>query len=182
MNRIPQLETTRLSLDAVQIEDAKDIYIYAQNPNVLRYTTGKTPSNPSETETFVQGLVSKPPGAYAWSIRRKEYARVIGVIEFGTQEDGAEGSIDYAMAEEFWNQGIMTEAIRAVLDWAFRTRPFLNMVSSSAMTANPASTRVQQKCGMRPLRHEYSKWDKFAEPVELAICAITREDLHSSDS
>jgi len=182
MGKVPQIETARLTLEAVQARDAEDIYVYARNPNVLRYTTGQTPSGLWETESFVQGLVNKPPGAYAWSIRRKGHFPVIGVIEFGTQDDGKKGSIDYAMAEEFWNQGIMTEAIRSVLDWAFRSISALNMVSSSAMTANPASTRVQQKCGMKLLRHECGNWEKFPEPVELAICAITREDWYSSDS
>jgi len=175
MNGTPQIETPCLVLDAVRIEDAADIYAYVRNPNVLRHTTGTTPREFAETETFVRGLANKPEGAYAWTIRRKERSAVIGVVEFGTSDGGARGSVDYAMSEDFWNQGIMTEAVRAVLDWAFRSLPDLDNVSSSAMTANPASTRVQTKCGMQFVRHEHCKWEKFAEPVELAVCAVTRE-------
>jgi len=182
MGRAPKIGTPRLILSAVQMGDAKDIYSYAKNPNVLRYTTGQTPTDPSETEVFVQGLVGKPPGAYAWSIRKKGKPTVIGAIEFGTQDGGKKGSADYAMAEEFWNQGTMTEAVRAVLDWAFRSMPALNLVSSSAMTANPASTRVQEKCGMKLQRHEYANWEKHPEPVELAVSAITRLNWHASNS
>jgi len=177
MNSLPTIDTCRLTLKAVQIQDAEDIYAYVRNPNVLRYTTGTTPREFAETETFVRGLANKPEGAYAWAIRKKEHpTTVIGVIEFGTNDGGTKGSVDYAMSEAFWNQGIMTEAVRAVLDWAFHTLPDLNNISSSAMILNPASTRVQEKCGMKLMRHEKHTWKKFPEPVELAVCMVTREE------
>lgn len=176
VNITPQIETSRLALKVVRIDDAADIYAYVRNPNVLRYTTGTTPREFAETEVFVRGLVDKPAGVFAWAIRRKVHSAVIGVVEFGTEDNGARGSVDYALSEEYWNQGIMTEAVRAVLDWAFQTLPGLNSVSSSAMTENPASTRVQEKCGMQFVRHEHRKLEKFAKPVEQAVCMVTREE------
>jgi ribosomal-protein-alanine N-acetyltransferase len=168
------IETTRLVLRKVCIEDAVDIHAYVQNPNVLRYTTGIPPQKFAETESFVQGLANKSSGDFAWAIRQKGALAVIGVIELSL-DDNLSGSVDYALAQEYWNQGIMTEVLRAVLDWAFRTYTTLESVSSSAMTANPSSTRVQQKCGMKLLRTEYQTWSKFDEPVELAICSISRD-------
>ena len=175
MGVAPQINTSRLLLRAVTLEDAGDIFAYARNPRVLRYTTGTTPRQLAQTEAFVRGLVGKPDGAFAWAICLQGHARVIGVVEFGVR-DGTEGSVDYAVAEPYWNRGIMTEAIRAVLDWAFQTHAQLRTVSSSAMTANPASTRVQVKCGMKLLRLERMAWAKFDHPVELAVCAISREE------
>ena len=165
----PEINTSRLLLRSVQMEDAADIFAYVKNPNVLRYTTGTTPREFAETEAFVRGLVDKPDGALAWAIRLKDVATVIGVIEFGTH-DGITASVDYALAEPYWNRGIMSEAVGAILDWAFRTHPTLMTVSS---TANPASTRVQQKCGMRLVKVTHETWAKLDHPVELAMCAIT---------
>ena len=172
----PPIETERLLLRAVVAEDAADIFAYASNPNVLRYTTGTPPRDLAETQRFVDGLVHKPRGCHAWAIRLKPGSRVIGVVEFGLQESATRGSVDYALAEEHWNRGIMTEAVRAVLDWAFKATPTLEEVTSGAMAANPASTRVQEKCGMRRVRLERETWEKFADPVEIAICRITREE------
>jgi len=171
----PVIETHRLLLKAVCAEDAMDIYEYARNPNVLRYTTGTTPREFAETEAFVRGVANKREGAFSWAIRLKGCPQVIGVIEFGITDKNI-GSVDYAMSEDYWNQGIMTEAVRAVLGWGFRTHPALTAVRSSAMTANPASTRVQQKCGMKQQRIACETWAKFDEPVELALCAISREE------
>jgi RimJ/RimL family protein N-acetyltransferase len=81
---------------------------------------------------------------------QKKLLYQFGVVEFGTNEGGAKGSVDYAMSEDFWNQGIMT--------------------------VNPASTRVQEKGGMTLVRREQCKWEKFEEPVDLVVCMITREE------
>lgn len=171
----PEIKTSRLLLRAVQMEDAVDIHAYTRNSNVLRYTPGTPPADLDETEAFVRGLVKKPTWAFAWAIRLTGYSDVVGVIQFGVQ-DGTTGTVDYALAEKYWNRGIMTEAVRAVLDWAFRTHPSLEAVSSSAMTANPASTRVQEKCGLKIQGIERETWPKFEEPVVLSVCSITRDE------
>lgn len=180
MEATPQIKTSRLLLRAVTIEDAADIFAYAQNPNVLRYTTGTTPGEFAATAAFVRGLTGKPDGAFAWAIRLQSGAKVIGVVEFGMRQEGT-GSVDYALSEPYWNRGIMTEAVRAVLDWAYRNHPTLRTVSSSAMTANPASTRMQQECGMGMVGLEYENWVKFDHPIELAVCAIPRAEWEAAN-
>lgn len=174
MNEIPAIQTQRLLLRAFRLADAEDVFAYARNPNVLRYTTGRTHTVLAEAEKFVKGLIDKPSGAFAWAICLRNCPRVIGAVEFGIA-DGTRGGIDYALAEEHWNQGIMTEAARAVLDWAFKTHPQLEFVTSSAMTVNGASIRVMEKCGMTFQRHRRDKWEKFEEPVDLTEYAISRE-------
>ncbi|MEM7533422.1 MAG: GNAT family N-acetyltransferase [Chloroflexota bacterium] len=174
MKRVPDINTDRLVLRQVCMEDALDIYNYVRNPNVLRYTTAPPPKQFAETEAFVRSVVNSPDNEFAWSIRIQGELTVIGVIEFSISDELV-GSVDYAMDEAYWNRGLMTEAVRAVLDWGFRTCATVNQVRSAAMTANPASTRVQEKCGMTVVRTEYQTWDKFEEPVELSVCAITRE-------
>ena len=171
----PDIRTSRLMLRKICIEDAVDIYAYTQNPNVLRYTTGTPPKELAETESFIRRLIDQPSGSFAWAIRKKSKPAVIGVVELDIT-DGITGSVDYALAEKYWNQGIITEALRAVMDWAFHTYETLDRIRSSAMTANPASTRVQQKCGMKLQRIEHQTWPKFDDPVELAICSISRDE------
>ena len=174
MHHIPEIQTARLRLRAFQPNDAENVFAYARNPNVLRHTTGITPTELAETQKFVDGLVNQPAGAYARAICLNTSPRVIGEVEFGIP-DGATGSIDYALAEEHWNHGIITEAARAVLDWAFRTHPTLQAVTTAAMTVNVASIRVLQKCGMEFQRYAQEKWAKFADPVELAVYSVSKQ-------
>jgi ribosomal-protein-alanine N-acetyltransferase len=99
--------------------------------------------------------------------------RVIGAVEFGL--DGAVGSIHYALGEEYWNKGLMTEACRAVLAWAFGFFPNLERVTTSAVVENRGSIRVMEKCGLEFLGCIEEKWDKFPQPVRLAVYSITRD-------
>ena len=144
----PELHTDRLLLRGFSIEDAADVFAYASDPEVLRYTTGVTPVTPADSERFVQSLLDNPPGAFAWALLPRSGGRVIGAVEFGIG-DGRTGSIHYALARDRWNGGLMTEACRAVLDWGFASHPGLERVTTSAVVENRASTRVMEKCGFK---------------------------------
>jgi ribosomal-protein-alanine N-acetyltransferase len=115
MNQIPEIVTEQLTLRGFSLTDARDVFAYASNPNVLRYTTGRTPTSIADSEKFVHGLMNAPAGAFAWAVRLKNAPTVIGAVEFGIG-DGTEGSIHYALAEEHWNKGLMTDACRAVFN------------------------------------------------------------------
>ncbi|MCZ6677883.1 MAG: GNAT family N-acetyltransferase [Candidatus Poribacteria bacterium] len=179
MKQIPEIMTGRLCLRGFTRDDAEDVFRYASDPTVLFHTTGETPRSVEDSRKFVDSLLNNLPGAYAWAIRLKNEFRVIGAVEFGL-EDGRNGSIHYALAKEYWNRGLMTEACRAVLDWGFSSHPGLQSVTTSAVTANRGSTRVMEKCGMEFQRIVKEKWKKFDEPVELAVYSIDRRRWESS--
>ena len=178
MSVIPEIITDRLYLRGFVRADAEDVFNYASDPAVLLYTTGRTPQSVNDSQAFVDSLLAKPAGAYAWAIRLTGMARVIGAVEFGVG-DGGTGAIDYALAREFWNRGLMTEACTAVLDWGFGSHPGLDKVTTSAVSANRGSSRVMEKCGMVFRGTARDTWDKFTQPVELAIYSIDRKQWDS---
>jgi len=96
MTQTPEILTDRLLMRAFTLDDAGDVFAYARNPNVLRYTTGKTPTKLTETEAFIQGLTAKPKGAFALAVCLRYSPKVIGAIEFGVP-DGVTGGIHYAL-------------------------------------------------------------------------------------
>jgi len=179
MTQVPDISTERLCLRAFVRDDAEDVFAYASDPAVLLYTTGRTPQSIQDTQKFVNSLLNKPCGAYAWAVRLTSQSHVIGAVEFGPG-DGTDGSIHYALAKEYWNRGLMTEACRAVLDWAFRSHRSLESVTTSAVIANRGSTRVMEKCLMQFQRRVKEKWEKFDHPVELAVYSIERQRWQSS--
>ncbi len=169
----PIIQTLRLQLRAIRPEDAEDVFAYSRNPTVLRYTGGKTPTVLSETQQFIESLMDGPPDDFEWAMRLKSDPRVVGIVDFGLR-DATTGAVHYALAEEHWNKGLMTEAVRAVLDWAFGAYPKLKTVTTSAVTVNIGSRRVMEKCGMSYLGCIREKWDKFDDPVALAVYSISR--------
>ena len=81
------------------------------------------------------------------------------------------GELGYWIGRPFWNQGLATEAARAVLGLAFGELG-LNRVQANHLPRNPASGRVMEKIGMQREglhRERYLKGDEFQDVIEYAI-------------
>ena len=60
----------------------------------------------------------------------------------------ARAEIGYALARKYWGQGLMTEAVRAMLDYGFNLLR-LNRIEARCDVENIASWRVMEKAGMK---------------------------------
>lgn len=95
-------------------------------------------------------------------------------FEVNLKNDWAE--VGYWIGRPFWNRGYATEALRALLPWAFENFP-LNRLQACHFTRNPASGRVMEKCGMTRegvMRQRVKKWDRYED---IAIYAILRGEM-----
>jgi ribosomal-protein-alanine N-acetyltransferase len=88
---------------------------------------------------------------YNWAIQLKSSMEIIGRIRgtFGSHLDERIGQIElaYELGENWWNQGLMTEAVKKVIDFFFNEIGF-NRIYASHAYENLASGKVMQKCGM----------------------------------
>jgi len=77
--------------------------------------------------------------------------KVIGEIAVNQREDDCPNErveITYSLARKYWNQGLTTEAARAVMDWAFQTYIF-NRLYAWCDPRNTGSWRVMEKLGIK---------------------------------
>jgi RimJ/RimL family protein N-acetyltransferase len=70
-------------------------------------------------------------------------AGMLGLKGFPDEDGSTE--IGYGIDAAYQNQGYMSEAVRALIDWAF-THPFCNVITASDVE-NPASKRLLEKLG-----------------------------------
>ena len=142
------IETARLQLTPPVLEDAEEIFAsYARDPEVTRYLVWQPHESIEPTRDFVLRCmaVRALEVAYPWVIRRKGDARLLGMIEI--RLDGYRADLGYVLARPYWGQGIMTEAVRAVVDWAIG-EPEIHRVWAVCDVDNKASARVLEKAGM----------------------------------
>jgi len=168
----PNIRTARLWLSPFVPADAPAVFAYASNPDVSKHATWRMHQSIEDAERFIR-MVQAYESEFCWAIRRMQDGAAVGAVEFGLT-DPATGSIHYVLAQELWNQGLMTESIRAVLRWAFEAFPELQLVRTAATSANIGSCRVLEKCGFEFSQHVLEKWEKFPEPVELASYLLVR--------
>jgi len=85
---------------------------------------------------------------YNWAIQLKLSNEVIGRLRGMHPNDQlSQIELAYELGRNWWNQGLMTEAVKTVIDFFFNEVGF-NRVCSNHASENPASGKVMQKCGM----------------------------------
>lgn len=149
--RIPAIETDRLLLRRLRMSDLRDMYAYASDPAVAEHVLWHAHTSLSDTKVQLRGAIRqyRRGDPSSWAIMLKSTGHMVGTIGFmWVNAEHQTGEIGYSLARSCWNQGLMTEAVQAVLGFAF-DRLGLNRVEAQHETTNPASGRVMQKCGMR---------------------------------
>ncbi len=145
------IETERLILRRFTPEDAAPMYRnWASDPEVTKYLTWPTHSDPSVSAWVVDSWVSDYArrDSYSWAIELKELGQPIGSIAVvSLKEDVGSAEIGYCIGKAWWGRGIMTEALESVMDFLF-ARVGARRVEARHDPNNPASGVVMRKCDM----------------------------------
>jgi len=152
------METIRLVLRKFRLEDAKDMYQnWASDPEVCRFLLwGPHKDVQTSRRRIVQWLNQYDmDNSYVWAIELKRNKMTIGTIsvEF-SNESNRSCEIGYCIGRAYWNRGIMTEALRAVMHYLFYDIGYL-CIRAKHDILNPASGKVMQKAGMHFVGYEY---------------------------
>jgi [ribosomal protein S5]-alanine N-acetyltransferase len=121
----PVIETLRLTLRPLALSNAPAIQRHFNNWNVIRNlaTVVPWPYPDDGAETFIKRELAKIAAGeeiYQWALTlRAGDGQAIGKINFRPRADGAKGNRGFWLAEPYWNQGLMTEAIASVNDFCF---------------------------------------------------------------
>ncbi|MGY3485986.1 ribosomal-protein-alanine N-acetyltransferase [Bradyrhizobium sp. USDA 4011] len=152
MVETPRIETRRLILRPLALSDAAAIQRHFNNWNVIKTlaTVVPWPYPEDGAESFIKRELDKIAAgeeSYQWVlVLRAGDGEAIGNINFRPRADGRKGNRGFWLAEPYWNQGLMTEAIAAVNDFAFLTLGLDHFHVCNAQS-NVASRRVKQKTG-----------------------------------
>ena len=147
------IETDRLILRRLEVSDAQAMFDnWAGDDEVTTYLTWPTHADVSVTEQLLEVWVGQyvKNDCYRWAIVLKENGpQPIGSIDAcHWREDGEVPEIGYCMGRRWWHQGIMTEALGAVIDFLFGQVGVRRIVARHDVN-NPHSGGVMRKCGMK---------------------------------
>ncbi|NWG24588.1 MAG: GNAT family N-acetyltransferase [Pseudorhodoplanes sp.] len=143
---IPVLETQRLILRAPQLEDVKHVAALANDKRIAENTRRiPHPYSHADAEDFISA-VNVPAGEVAFVITLRD-GTIIGACGLAMQDEAAP-DVGYWLGVKYWGQGFATEAVRAVIDFAFTDLDH-EALSAGARVTNPASRRILEKCGFQ---------------------------------
>jgi len=142
---IPVLETKRLALRAPRLEDAKTVAALANDRRIAENTARiPHPYKVKDAEGFI-GTANKAGGEAVFLITLRDKT-VIGACGIVPQDQTAE--LGYWLGVPYWGKGYATEALHAVIDYAFGDLEH-EALQAGARVTNPASRRVLEKCGFQ---------------------------------
>ncbi|MCC3467636.1 MAG: GNAT family N-acetyltransferase [Microcoleus sp. PH2017_06_SFM_O_A] len=106
---LPIIETERLLLRKITLNDASDMFEYASNPEVSEYTMWSTHTSIEDTKYFLKSLTKmyKRKELVDWGIVHKAEKKFIGTcgyVEWSMTHSRAE--IGYALSARYWREGV----------------------------------------------------------------------------
>ena len=156
-----QIETSRLILRRHEITDADDWYNnWVTDPEVSRFWGWDPHNNIDETIEYLTWYIGEYEkiNTYNRIIVLKEISKAIGYIYLNEFDDNdGSAAVHFAISRKYWNQGITTEACKAVLDFAF-SELGTKRIHTRHHIDNPASGEVMKKCGMQYVKTEYKSF------------------------
>lgn len=148
-----RIETDRLILRRYVIEDADAMYKnWASDSEVTKFLTWQPHSSVDVSRSIIEDWLKEYSDEkyYHWAIVFRDNGNEpigdISVVQMN--EDISMVHIGYCLGRAWWRRGIMSEALKAVMDFMFDTVE-VNRVESRHDPMNPNSGKVMQKCGMK---------------------------------
>jgi RimJ/RimL family protein N-acetyltransferase len=142
---IPVLETKRLAMRAPRLGDAKTVAALANDRRIAENTARiPHPYKIADAESFIAGAAKAGEAAFLITLRDKTVIGACGLVF----RDDATPELGFWLGVDHWGQGYATEALHAVIDYAFADMGH-EALQAGARVTNPASRRVLEKCGFQ---------------------------------
>jgi ribosomal-protein-alanine N-acetyltransferase len=168
------LESNRLLLRRILKTDVDEIFELRSNPETMKFIPrplAKTKEDALEHLETIDKNIENNNGIN-WAITLKGNPKLIGIIgHYRLKPENHRSEIGYMILPQYNGQGIVTEAIKLVLEYGFDDLQ-IHSIEAVIDPENRASERVLQKNGFVKEAHilENELWDgKFWDTVIYSI-------------
>ena len=174
----PTLETERLVLRQVRLADADDVFALRGDYAVTKLNFGSNYRSLNEARRLIvrmqDGFDTASHMRFGITLRGED--RVIGLIGFNHFAfSDRRASVGFDLRQSHWGQGIMPEALNAVLDFGF-ARVGLNRIEADCSIMNLGSQRVLQKCGFTYEGRQREQYFYDGTYYDLLLWSILRRE------
>jgi ribosomal-protein-alanine N-acetyltransferase len=174
----PILQTDRLLLRELQTDDAEAIYGIMSNAEVMKYYDLEPFENIEQAHKLIQRYKQRynKGEAIRWVIVLGN--QVIGTCGFFWDRHDYAAEIGFELSKNYWNQGIMSEALRTIIKYGFE-KESINRIEAQVFSENTASQNLLQKLAFNQegiLREKFYLHDKF---YDLLCFALLKKDYYN---
>ena len=175
LDNFPLLSTPRLILRDLRPIDLDDLYEYASDPEIDRYTPWDHYNNIEEARENLNEFLEayEKHGFWAWGIEHCADKKLIGIININKPGHDRKVEVGYTIARKYWGQGLATEALQALIQYGFEKLDIAR-IEAVILPENTASSKVLAKAGMQfeGLLRNYQVWK--GKPSDLEMYSIVK--------
>ena len=148
---MPILETERLSLRELNLEDALFILELLNEPAFIQNIADKGVRTLEDARTY---LANGPMASYAqhgfglFAVELKEGGEPLGICGLVKRDELDDADVGYAFLQRHWSKGYAVEAAAATVQYGLRTLGMARVVGITA-PGNQSSIRVLERSGLR---------------------------------
>ena len=150
-----ELETSRMILREFEADDFSSVHAYASKVDNVKYMVWG-PNDEKATQSFIDYCIhcqnQSPRLKYDFAVTLKTTGQLIGGCGLYLEDDSAQATLGWILHKDYWRQGYMPEAAKALLSFGF-DKLKLHRMYASCNVENYGSYRVMEKCGMRREAH-----------------------------
>ena len=187
MKTAPTLQTDRLILRSLTLEDAQDVQRLAGERDIAS-TLIRIP-HPYEdgmAEEWIRSCYDtfESEAGVHFAITLQTEGSFIGVMGLELNREHERAELGYWIGKPYWGNGYATEAAKAVVRHGFEAVK-LNRIYAYYMKRNPASGRVLEKIGMRYegcRRQHTKKWGNFEDSIGYGMLKADYDSLNPISS
>jgi RimJ/RimL family protein N-acetyltransferase len=182
--RLPTLQTPRLLLRSLAAADVADVFGVFSDPVVMRYWDGALMTSLGDAMQYIDHIHHgfRRRELFQWGIADRSTDTVLGTCTLthcSFTHERAE--IGFALRQERWGQGLGSEAVARVIEFAFDTL-HLHRIEADVDPRNDRSFRLLERLGFTREGHLRERYYMNGERQDAVMMALLRPDWQPTRS
>jgi ribosomal-protein-alanine N-acetyltransferase len=176
--RLPTIDAERIRLRWISAEDTDAFYAIYSNPEVMRYWSTPPLRDRAEAANLIRKIHAdwQRRIILKWGIALRSDDRLIGSITlFNLEFSHRRAEIGYALAREHWGHGYMTEALMALLKYAFEVLE-LHRIEADVDPRNTASIKTVERLGFQREGYLRERWQVNGEIQDAFFYGLLKQE------
>ena len=176
-NLIPrEFDTKDFHLRPSTITDVEAMFSMLSDKESMQYWSDPPISSMEEAvEVLMKDLDSDARGnSMCWAVTQKDQDEMIGkVILFQYSKENQRAEIGYLLERKYWRQGVMQQALGAVIKFAFNTLD-LHRIEADVDSENIPSIGLLEKLGFEREGLFHDRWRVYGEWQDSVMLALIK--------
>ncbi|HLF29988.1 MAG TPA: GNAT family N-acetyltransferase [Xanthomonadales bacterium] len=175
---VPVLESSRLRLRPLSLEDAPAVFEIHSDPETLKYWGHGRMATEAEAANLIRGNLEWVESGMSiyWAMEFLSRPGLIGTCTlFKMDEQNRRAEVGYILNRTFWGQGLMSEALSTMIDYAFQTLE-LHRLEADTDPKNSVSLALLKKFGFKHEGYFRERWWVHGQWLDSDMLGLLRSE------